>query len=76
MDPGARLRYKSNTCADITGAAAGTTVDPGLGSRATTLLGALLEAGAPREAALLAALSLQRAAGPHQSAPPACVGHS
>jgi len=38
---------------------------PEPGSGAATLLGALLEAGAPREAALLAALSLQRAFGPH-----------
>ena len=37
---------------------------PGPGG-ATTLLGALLEAGAPREAALLAVLGVQRALGPH-----------
>ena len=41
---------------------------PEPGSRATTVVGLLIEAGAPREAALLAALSLQRVFGPHPAA--------
>jgi len=41
---------------------------PEPGSKATTVVGLLMEAGAPREAALLAALSVQRVFGPHPAA--------